>query len=707
MAMQGRQVTVRLIRTAMAASLVLPLALFLFASWTAYERLQTTARERLVRSLDVEQEEAFKTFELVNLALTQVGDLVAGMSTDDIAGNEPTLHLRLERLVRAIRAVQSMWIYGTDGRPLVSSWVHPPPATSFSDRDFIQAQLVGGPKTYYGKVYASVLDAQPFFTVSRRLELNGDFIGVIEASVLPSNFFQFFTSLAYTQGVQYALLRDDGTFLVRYPAVPPGASERLDETTNFAKTVRTTPRGGFYSSISPIDQVSRSYAIRRLENTPLYLSAGIETATLTQEWLSTMGAHLIFGIPATLFLFLTLWLVLRRTQALYAEVDRRAKAEESLRQSQRLEAIGHLTGGVAHDFNNLLTIIIGNLEALQRQMAGAEAQLVRRLDRAMHGATRAAMLTKRLLAFSRQQPLNPTPIDVNNLLNGLAEFLRRALGEQVSLEVVGSGGLWPVEVDATELESALVNLAVNARDAMPSGGKLTIEASNTYLDEAYCRTHGEIGPGQYVLISVSDTGTGMSGEVLERAFEPFYTTKPSGQGTGLGLSQVYGFVKQSGGHIGLYSEIGHGTTAKIYLRRYYGDAPAPRTSEQASPRAHNGEAILLVEDDSEVRRYIAETLAGLGYKVLEAGDAKQALQQLQSGSSVALLLTDVVMPEMNGRRLAEEAKAIKPGLKIIFMTGYSRNAIVHQGRLDPGVDLIQKPIASDHLAAIVRKVLDS
>jgi signal transduction histidine kinase/CheY-like chemotaxis protein len=704
--MQGRRVTVLLIRIAMAASLVLPLALFLFAAWTSYKGLQTTARERLVRSLDIEQEEAFKTFEMVNLALTQVADLVAGMSSDEIAMNESTLHVRLERLSDATRALQSIWIYGTDGRPLVSSWVHPPPEMSFADRDFMQAQLAGTSQAYYGKVYASVLGSPPFFTVSRRLVLNGNFIGVIEAAVLPSNFFQFFASLAYTQGVQYALLREDGTFLVRFPAVPPGASEKLGETTAFARTIQATPRGGFYSSVSPIDQVIRRYAIRRLENTPLYLSAGIETATITREWVSTMGAHLIFGIPATLFLFLTLWLVLRRTQALYAEIDRRSKAEESLRQSQRLDAIGHLTGGVAHDFNNLLTIIIGNLEALQRQMAGAEAQLVRRLERAMHGATRAAMLTKRLLAFSRQQPLSPTPIDVNNLLNGLAEFLRRALGEQVELEVVGSGGLWPVEVDATELESALVNLAVNARDAMPNGGKLTIEASNTYLDEAYGRTHGEIGPGQYVLISVSDTGAGMSKEVLERAFEPFYTTKPSGQGTGLGLSQVYGFVTQSGGHINLYSEIGHGTTAKIYLRRYYGDAPSTRKGDPVFPRANNGECILLVEDDADVRRSMAETLGGLGYNVLEARDAREALRLLRSDPSVTLLVTDVVMPEMNGRQLAEQAKAVRPALKVIFMTGYSRNAIVHQGRLDPGVEMIQKPIASDLLAATVRKVLD-
>lgn len=705
--MQSRRVTVRLIRTAMAASLVLPLLLFLFASWTAYENLQTATRERLARSLDIEQEEAFKTFELVDVALAQTADLVTGMSPAELAENEETLHLRLQRLANSIRAIQSLWVYGTDGRPLVSSWVHPPPEMSFADRDFMQAHMSGPPRTYYGKVYQSVLNAEPFFTVSRRLELDNTFIGVIEASVLPSTFFQFFSSLAYTQGVQYALLREDGTFLVRYPAVPPGAPQQLDANTGFGKTVRASPEGGFYSSISPIDHVSRSYGIRRLQNTPLFLSAGIETATITREWLSTMGAHLIFGVPATLFLFLTLWMVLRRTQTLYAEIDRRARAEESLRQSQRLEAVGHLTGGVAHDFNNLLTIIIGNLETLQRQMAGGDPKLVRRLDRAMHGASRAAMLTKRLLAFSRQQPLNPAPVDVNSLLIGLAEFLRRALGEHISLEVVGSGGLWPVEVDPTELEAALVNLAVNARDAMPNGGKLTIEAGNSYLDDAYCRSHGDIEAGQYVLISVSDTGEGMRKEVLERAFEPFYTTKQSGQGTGLGLSQVYGFVKQSGGHVNLYSEVGHGTTVRIYLRRYYGDAPAPKKEQTVSPRANTGECILLVEDDPDVRSYVAETLGGLGYDVLEAGNGSEALRLLRSHPTIALLLTDVVLPGINGRQLAEEAVVLKPGLKVAFMTGYSRNAIMHQGRLDPDVDLIQKPIASDQLAMMVRKALDS
>jgi nitrogen-specific signal transduction histidine kinase/CheY-like chemotaxis protein len=398
--------------------------------------------------------------------------------------------------------------------------------------------------------------------------------------------------------------------------------------------------------------------------------------------------------------------VLRGTQALYTEVDRRAAAEAALRQSQKLEAIGQLTGGIAHDFNNLLTIIIGNLEGLQRQLSGADAKVRRRADNAMHGAQRAATLTKRLLAFSRQQPLTPTPIDVNRLMGGLSDFLQRALGEEIELEVVGGGGLWPVEVDAAELESVLVNLAVNARDAMPKGGKLTVEASNSYLDDAYCSRHSDVKPGQYVLISVTDNGVGMTEDVVQHAFEPFYTTKQAGQGTGLGLSQVYGFVKQSGGHVKIYSEIGEGTAIKVYLPRFHGQATADDPPIAPSARGQTGECILVVEDDADVRAYVVDTLGGMGYDVLEAGGGDEALRLMKEYKGIGLLLTDVVMPGMNGRKLAEEAAQLHPGLKVLYMTGYSRNAIVHQGRLDAGVDLVQKPLSQEQLAAMVRKVLD-
>jgi signal transduction histidine kinase len=403
--------------------------------------------------------------------------------------------------------------------------------------------------------------------VSQRLVHDGAFMGVLEISVLPSNFFHFFATLAYAEGQQFSLIRNDGLFLARYPMAPAGAPTRLDEHSGLRRTIARTPAGGLYTIVSPIDHIERRFAVRRLDGTPLYVTTGFSTSAMRSEWLSGIAAHLIYGVPVTLFLFFSLFAVLLRTQRLYTEINRRAAAEEALRQSQKLDAIGHLTGGVAHDFNNLLTIIIGNLEAAQRQLEswtdGAQIKLSRRLENAMHGAQRAATLTKRLLAFSRQQPLNPALLDVNRVLNGLSDFLRRALGEDVSLEIVGGGGVWPVEADAAELEAAILNLAVNARDAMPEGGKLTIEASNSYLDDSYCRQNADVQPGQYVQIAVTDTGSGMGKDVIERAFEPFFTTKESGQGTGLGLSQVYGFVKQSGGHVKIYSEAGEGTTIKI------------------------------------------------------------------------------------------------------------------------------------------------
>jgi signal transduction histidine kinase/CheY-like chemotaxis protein len=708
--MQARALTFRLVRLAMAASLVVPCALFGFAAWNSYRSSHELADERLRRSLDVQQEQALKTFELVNLTLANALELVAGMSESDIRNNEERLHLQFKKLDDAVPVVQSIWIYGKDGRALATSWLHPPPSLDFSDRDFFQAHVNANVGTYYGQVYPSQFDAQPFFTVSQRLEHDGEFLGVLELSVLPSNFFRFYSTLAYTEGLQYALIRNDGMFLVRFPATPAGAVDQLDSRTGFRRTIAQSPRGGFYTTTSPIDRIERRFAVRRFGETPLYLSAGIATAVIRNEWIRGMASHLIYGIPVTLVLFFTLFAVLRRTQSLYAEIDRRMTAEESLRQSQKLEAIGHLTGGVAHDFNNLLTIIIGNLETAQRQLEswtdGSQIKLARRLENAMHGAQRAATLTKRLLAFSRQQPLNPTTLDINRLLNGLSDFMRRALGEDISLEIVGGGGVWPVEADPAELEAVILNLAVNARDAMPSGGKLTIETSNSYLDEAYCREL-DIRPGQYVQIAVTDTGSGMTKDVIERAFEPFFTTKQSGQGTGLGLSQVYGFVKQSGGHVRIYSEVGEGTTVKIYLRRFLGKSLTQEETAKEPRRGHSHECILVVEDDDDVRAYVAETLGGLGYDVLEAANGEEALRLIDEHKRVDLLLTDVVMPGMNGRKLAEEAKQHQPNLKILFMTGYSRNAIVHQGRLDPDVELIQKPLTSEQLANAVRKSLDA
>ena len=389
------------------------------------------------------------------------------------------------------------------------------------------------------------------------------------------------------------------------------------------------------------------------------------------------------------------------------EIAERAKAEDALRQAQKMEAVGQLTGGVAHDFNNLLTVIIGGLDTIRRAKPGDDARIRRSADMALQGAQRAASLTGRLLAFSRRQPLEPKRIELNGLVRDMSELLHRTLGEQVELEGVFASRLWAIEADQNQLEAAILNLAVNARDAMPEGGKLTIETANTALDEAYAATDAEVIPGQYVVIAVSDSGVGMSADTVTRVFEPFFTTKDVGRGTGLGLSMVYGFVKQSGGHVTIYSEPGQGTTVKMYFPRYHGEAEASRVEDEAPPpRGSQDEVVLVVEDNEDVRVYSTMILHELGYRVLEASDMDSALAILRTDQRIDLLFTDVVLPGKSGRVLADAALELRPGLNVLFTTGYSRNAIVHHGRLDPGVQLITKPFTFDQLAARVRDVLD-
>ena len=389
------------------------------------------------------------------------------------------------------------------------------------------------------------------------------------------------------------------------------------------------------------------------------------------------------------------------------DITEKKAFEDQLRQAQKMEAIGHLTGGVAHDFNNLLTVIMGNLEHLDRILPPTQPSQ-RIIAAALRGASRAAILTHRLLAFSRRQPLRPQLLSVNKLVANMSDLMHRTLGEAIFIETVLAGGLWSTLADSNQLENALINLAINARDAMPDGGKLTIETANAHLDDAYARMHDEVQPGQYVGIFVTDTGIGMSTETAAQAFDPFFTTKEIGQGTGLGLSQVYGFIKQSGGHVKIYSEVGDGTTVKLYLPRHRGaeDLTDDRQEAQRVPQGRS-ELVLVVEDDPDVRDYTVEMVGDLGYSVLSAPDGASALQLLDSNREVSLLFTDVGLPGgMNGRQLADQAQRRRPRLKVLYTTGYARNAIVHQGRLDPGVEVIFKPFTYSDLATRIRRVLD-
>jgi signal transduction histidine kinase len=392
---------------------------------------------------------------------------------------------------------------------------------------------------------------------------------------------------------------------------------------------------------------------------------------------------------------------------LFEQVTRREAAESQLRQAQKMEALGQLTGGIAHDFNNMLGVIMGAHDLVARRIQKGDFNIQRFLSAATTAAERAATLTQRLLAFARQQPLSPRRLDANKMIVSMSDLLHSTLGEQIQIETVAAAGLWTVHVDSQQLENAVINIAINARDAMPDGGKLTIETANAHLDEAYCRQNPEIQPGQFAMIAITDTGVGMPPEVAARAFDPFFTTKAAGKGTGLGLSQVYGFVKQSQGHIKVYSEPGAGTSVKIYLPRHLGDAQEiKRQLAEPVRTGERSEIILVVEDDSLMRRLAADALHELGYTVFEADSAADALATLDRVADVKLLFTDVVMPDINGKRLADEAVRRRPGLKVLFTTGYTANAVVHGGVLDQGVNFIVKPFTLDQIAAKVRAVLD-
>lgn len=390
------------------------------------------------------------------------------------------------------------------------------------------------------------------------------------------------------------------------------------------------------------------------------------------------------------------------------ETTKQRQTEEALRQAQKMEAVGQLTGGLAHDFNNLLTGVIGSIDMMQTRLSqGRIGELEKYAATAQGAAKRAAALTHRLLAFSRRQTLAPKPTDVNRLVADMEDLIRRTVGPAITVEVVGAGGLWRTLVDPPQLENALLNLSINARDAMPQGGRLTIETGNRWLDERAARER-DLPPGQYISLCVSDTGTGMPAEVIARAFDPFFTTKPIGLGTGLGLSMIYGFTKQSGGMVRIYSEVGEGTMVCLYLPRHYGSDEVDEGPVPSGPERHatHGETVLVVDDEPSIRMLVTDILEDAGFTAIEAKDGAAAMKVLETGARVDLLITDVGLPNgMNGRQVADAARAMRPGLKVLFITGYAENAVLGHGHLEPGMEIVTKPFAMEALAERIFSML--
>jgi two-component system NtrC family sensor kinase len=704
------------------ASLALPVAIFAIASWISYNQHIADATDRLERTVGIMQEHAIKVFETFAISERYLEELFSDVDDAEIRDDEAEYSMRLRNFIADLPQLRDLWVIDAKGFPLVSGTIHPMPREmNLSDRDYFRAQKEAtSDKTYVGEVVHARAANTDFFAITRkRLGPSGAFNGVYLVSIAPEYFVHYYSELPQSDLTVAGLVRADGASLARFPDSPQNATRLLPDSP-FMQAIAEHPLRGTARGPSSFDGAERILAYRKLPGQNVYVYAALDVATIRGEWIGDMSEHLIFGVPATLAMFGLAMLALRHTQRLsraYAQLheegNRRLTAEVALRQAQKMEAVGRLTGGIAHDFNNLLTAIVGNTELALRRYDGGDERLTRSLTSIRQASMRAATLVQRLLTFSRQHPQEVKTVDINRLVLDMSELLHRTIGEAVTIETVPASGLWKTAIDPNQLENAIINLAVNARDAMPKGGRLTIETSNAYLDEAYVgRLAGDVKAGQYVMVAISDTGEGMLAEVREKAFEPFFTTKPMGAGSGLGLSMVYGFVKQSGGHVQIYSEPGQGTSIKMYFPRLADetsfpawDAPQPPAAPESSQ--HN-ECILLVEDDEDVNRFATEALIELGYRVKQARTAAEALVLLQNAPEIALLFTDVVLPGgMNGRELANEAHKTRPDLPVLFATGYTRNAIIHHGRLDANVELLTKPFTTEALARKIRQVLDS
>jgi two-component system, NtrC family, sensor kinase len=706
----------------LGASIVLPLLVLAVGGIISYHQNYLDAEDRLQRTLGTVTEHATKVFETFEITAIYVDQLIGDVSNEEIRLAEARYHDRLKRLTDTLPQLRDIFIIDPEGHPIVSGTIYPMShAVDLSDRDFFRAvKSNDNAQPYLSALIQSRAAERSLFLIARRRLFRGErmpFRGVVTTAIAPEYFSDYYARLPGAQNYQVGLVRKDGAILAWYPPLPASLT-RLPPDSPLVTAMREGDRR-ILTDVSPADHSKQLFAFGRLPREGLYVLVGASTSGIFWQWAETMSYHLIFGVPATLALIGLCWFALMQTRResiayaqLRAETQLRETTEHALRQAQKMEAVGRLTGGIAHDFNNLLTAIIGNTDLALRRLVSDDGRIERSLNSAKDAAQRAAALISRLLAFSRQQPHEVRLTDVNRLVRDMSELLSSTIGEAVTIETVLGAGLWRVALDPNELEAALLNLAVNARDAMPEGGRLTIESSNAYLDDDYIAKEGVDTPaGQYVLIAVSDTGSGMTMDVIEQAFEPFFTTKPKGIGTGLGLSMVYGFVKQSAGHVKIYSEIGHGTTIKMYFPRVLeqrnGVAAASATRSETAPRGANQETILLVEDDDTVNRFATEVLQDLGYDVMSATDAQRALTLLDE-YDVDLLFTDVVLPGgINGRELANTAVKHKPGLKVLFATGYTRNAIIHHGRLDPGVEVLMKPYTYEVLARKVRAVLDN
>jgi two-component system NtrC family sensor kinase len=694
-------------------AILLPLLLFGLAAWRNYDEVLAATRSRVEKGALIVREHSLKVFETHGLVIDDINERLERLEWSNPI-QVAALHELLLRLAK-LPQIATILIVDREGRLLDSNRKNGDDPVYYRDRDWFKALKESDLGLYVSQPYPGRMSGLPIFNIAARIHSgdNRGFEGIIAVSVDRAYFENFFRSISPDPGADYfvVLAREDGRVLARYPGetlpeLPdngqPEASLKQDED-------------GTYMTRSAVDGIDRIYSYYRIGNQPVFVTFGITLGSALQAWRHNLIAYgVVAGLAALALLALSRMAIREaareRTastkwqetaQRLELEIEHRARAELALVQAQKMEAIGQLTGGIAHDFNNMLTAVIGNLEMILRRVAGGgDEKLQRWAELGLMAAERAAGLTQRLLVFARRQSLESKAVDVNDLVAGMIELLRTTAGEAIAISIKTGAGLWRALADPHQLESALLNLAINARDAMPNGGLLTIETANSDQPLARLAGEDELPAGPFVTISVTDDGEGMTQDVLDRVFEPFFTTKPVGTGTGLGLPQVYGFVRQSGGHVTISSEPGLGTCVKLYLPCAGEDAMLAETpAPVVKPAAPGGpQRILVVEDNSDVREFTTDILHQLGHTIVAAEDGPKALQLLDGDPAITLLFTDVGLPGMNGRELAAEVQRRRPDVKILFTTGYAPDVILQHGLPDTGDALITKPFSIQALA---------
>jgi two-component system NtrC family sensor kinase len=680
--------SIRLLQGILVASVALPAALFVYASWLGYQNNQVVADRQIDRTRDVLTEHALKVFETVERSIAEVNEVVRDMSDERIAANEENLHRRFERLANSSEQIKSVWVFDRYGHALVNSLTYPAPSIDFSDRDYFKAHIDRDIGVYVGEVLRPrpPYGGAPFFGVSRRRSSpDGSFNGVIQASILPEYFSGFYAKVGRDAGSYASLIRADGLILARYPSHD---ITMLFPNGELLKAIRANSEGTLLLT-SKLDNVERMVAYRKVSGFPVFVVAGLETPAIRAQWLSQMSNHLIFGLPATAALVAIVLLALKRTRRFHEEAARRQAAENALKQSQRLEALGQLTGGVAHDFNNLLMVVGGSAQRLKRRHH--DPADLRSLDMIESAVRKGSNLTRQLLSFARRQSLSPKVVDLFECIEKFREVLRQSIPGDIEIELEAARRQVPVKIDPDEFEIALLNLTLNARDAMPDGGRITISIRTTTLDE-------NAGPngltGEFAVMAFSDTGAGIADDIRDRIFEPFFTTKKVDRGTGLGLSQVYGFAQQSQGAITVTSKPDAGTTFELFLPCCDEALQAENSAADDAPSPARSATVLLVEDHPDVSAVGSDYVEQCGFKVVCATSAEVAVDILNQRSDIDLVFSDIVMPGMSGLELGRLIREHHPETPVVLASGYSDRAAM---AVEEGFTLLQKPYSLEAL----------